>query len=83
MTPNIQYKHENLGWRGLHVNPLWNPYSFNQGEFWLTEEEQNVLPYAMFRFKQIEDEQNGKAQAWVGEPQTNVDPAMQMQNAVG
>jgi len=51
MQPNTEYVHEYKGFRGLHVNPLWNPFSFAQGEFWLTEEEMKELPYAVLRMK--------------------------------
>ena len=58
MQPNTEYAHEYKGFRGLHVNPLWNPFSFAQGEFWLTEEEMKENPYAVMRMKQIDDDQN-------------------------
>ena len=39
MTPDTPYVHEYKGWRGLHVNPLWNPFMFKVEEGWLTEDE--------------------------------------------
>lgn len=62
MTPNTAYVHEYKGYRGLHVNPLWNPFMFGQGEFWLTEEEQCEIPYQLFRKLQLADEQSGNTQ---------------------
>ena len=75
MTPNISYIHEDPGSRSLHCNPAWNPFSFKQVEFWLTEDECREMPYAAFRQKQIEDELNvgdskerGRSQAWTDLP---------------